>query len=126
MANDESGSSFVAGFVLGGIVGAIVGILLAPKPGSETRADLLIQSETLRTRAEDLAARVREQVGPTVEGVRERIGPAMEGVRERVTPVAERVAATVSGTVPGSVVDDGLDGKASWEESPDSDADKKV
>jgi len=126
MASDESGSSFVAGFVLGGIVGAIVGILLAPKPGSETRADLLIQSETLRGRAEDLAARVREQVGPTVEGVRERVGPAVEGVRERVTPIAERVVANLSGNAPGSVVDDGAGGEASWEESPDSDAGKKV
>ena len=91
MANDDSGSSFVAGFMLGGIVGAIAGILLAPKAGSETRAGLLEQSELLRERAEVLAANVRERVGPTVEGLRERVGPAVESVRDRVEPVAERV-----------------------------------
>jgi hypothetical protein len=100
--------------------------LLAPKPGSETRADLLIQSETLRARAEDLAARVREQVGPAVEGVRERVGPAIEGVRERVTPVAERVAASVSGTAPGSEADGGPGAEASADEAPASDGHKKA
>ena len=86
MADNDSGGSFVAGFLMGGIVGTVVGILLAPKPGSETRADLLEQSELLRTRAEELAARVRERVGPAMEGVRERVAPAVDGVRERVTP----------------------------------------
>ena len=85
MADSDSGGSFVAGFLMGGIVGTVVGILLAPKPGSETRADLLEQSELLRTRAEELAARVRERVGPAMEGVREKVGPAVDGVRERVT-----------------------------------------
>jgi hypothetical protein len=89
--------------------------LLAPKPGSETRADLLIQSETLRARAEDLAARVRE-----------RVGPAMEGVRERVTPVAERVAASVSGTAPGSEADGGPGAEASADEAPARDGNKKA
>ena len=81
MADSDSGGSFVAGFLMGGIVGTVVGILLAPKPGSETRADLLEQSELLRARAEELAARVRERVGPAMEGVRERVGPAVDGVR---------------------------------------------
>jgi hypothetical protein len=95
MANDDQAGSFVTGCLIGGIVGAVLGILLAPKPGSETRADLLAQSEDLRVRAEELAAKVRERVGPAVEGVRERMGPAMESVRERVEPVAERVSSRV-------------------------------
>ena len=95
MANDDSGGSFVTGFLLGGIVGAIVGILLAPKAGSETRAELAQQTEALRERAEEVAAKVREAIGPTVEVVREHVGPAMEGVRERVAPVAEAVTARV-------------------------------
>ena len=73
MANSDNGGSFVSGFLMGGIVGTVIGILLAPKPGSETRADLVEQSETMRARAEELAARVRERVGPAVEGVRDRV-----------------------------------------------------
>ena len=74
MANGN-GSSFITGFLIGGVVGAVVGIMLAPKSGSETRADLLEQSEALRVRGEELAARVRERVGPAVDSVRERVQP---------------------------------------------------
>jgi gas vesicle protein len=84
MANGDSGGSFITGFVVGGIVGAIVGIMLAPKSGSETRTDLLEQSEALRARAEELAARVRERVGPTVDSMRERVSPVAEQVSARV------------------------------------------
>ena len=74
MANGN-GSSFISGFVIGGLVGAVVGILLAPKSGSETRSDLIEQSEALRLRGEELAAKVRERVGPAVDSVRERVQP---------------------------------------------------
>ena len=74
MGND-SGSSFISGFLIGGLVGAVVGIMLAPKSGAETRAELLEQSEALRVRGEEMAARVRERVGPTVDSVRERVQP---------------------------------------------------
>lgn len=89
MANDDSGNSFVAGFLVGGIVGAIVGILLAPKPGSETRSSLVEQSESLREQADELAARVREAAGPTIEALKDRVGPAIEDIRSRVNPTAE-------------------------------------
>jgi gas vesicle protein len=95
MASNDDGASFVMGFLVGGIVGAIAGILMAPKTGSETRATIIEQSETLRDRAEELAARVRERAGPTVDNVRERMAPAVEGVREKVSPVVERVSSAV-------------------------------
>ena len=91
MASNDNGSSFALGFVLGGIIGAIVGVLIAPKSGSETRAELAERSEGLRTRAEELAATLLERTGPAVAGVRERVGPAVEGVRERVGPAVEGV-----------------------------------
>ena len=72
MANGN-GNSFISGFLIGGLVGAVVGVMLAPKSGSETRAELIEQSEALRVRGEELAARVRERVGPAVETVRERV-----------------------------------------------------
>ena len=92
MANSDSGWSFATGFFMGAVVGAVAGILLAPKSGLETRTNIIEQSEAWRGQAEEMAAKVREKVGPTLEGVRERMGPAVEEVRGRVTPVAERVA----------------------------------
>ena len=65
-------------FVLGFVAGAVVGVLLAPKPGSETRADLADYGEVVRERAEEVAARVRERVGPSVESLRETVGPVIE------------------------------------------------
>ena len=82
--NDNNGNSFTLGFLLGGIIGAIVGVRLAPKSGAETRADLAVRSEELRDKAEDLAATVRERVGPAMETVRERMGPVVDDVSARI------------------------------------------
>ena len=95
MADNGNGSSFALGFLVGGILGTVVGILIAPKPGVETRAELAERSEVWRLRAEEMAATVRERMGPAVEGVRERVTPAVEVVRERVGPVVEQVSARV-------------------------------
>ncbi|MDD9994513.1 MAG: YtxH domain-containing protein, partial [Dehalococcoidia bacterium] len=44
MAGKGNAGSFLIGFV----VGAVVGLLLAPKPGAETRADLADYGEVVR------------------------------------------------------------------------------
>lgn len=120
MANNDDGGNFIAGFLFGGFVGVIVGVLLAPKAGSETRAELAGQSEVWRDRAEEIAAKVRERVGPAVEGVRERVAPAVEGMRERVGPVAEAINASVGRGAAESAVDGGPadDDDAGEPESP--------
>ena len=104
MANDDGGSSFALGF----LVGAVVGILIAPRAGADMRADLGGRSEAWRSRAEEMAAvmrermsptveNVRERVRPTVDSVRERINPAVESMRERVGPVMEQVTSRMGG-----------------------------
>lgn len=91
MADDDGGWSFVSGFFLGAVIGGITGILLAPKPGSETRSELQEQSETWRARAEELSSKIRNQLGPTLDEIRERVGPTVEEVRERVRPAVQEV-----------------------------------
>jgi|GEM_PF-2952851 hypothetical protein len=108
MANNDDGGTFVVGFLLGGIIGAIVGILLAPKAGSETRAELAGQSEVWRDRAEEIAARVRERVGPAVVGVRERVAPDGEIMRERVAPEADPINSRLGSSTAVPAVDGGL------------------
>ena len=68
----------VGAFLVGFAAGAIVGLLLAPKPGTETRADLADYGEAVRERAEEVAARVSERVGPSVESIRDAVGPVIE------------------------------------------------
>lgn len=68
MSSDERGSSglpcFALGLGIGVAVGALAGLLLAPKPGKETREELLEKArkaaEELRNRIEELKARVEE------------------------------------------------------------------
>ena len=58
MADKQSEGSFLMGFIVGGVVGVVAGLVLAPKPGSETRADLADYGEVVRERAEEVAAQV--------------------------------------------------------------------
>ena len=114
MANNDDGGTFMTGFLFGGIIGAIVGILLAPKSGSETRAELAGQSEVWRDRAEEIAARVRERVGPAVEGVRERVAPGLDIMREPVAPVAD----DINSRVPRGTVEPAADGGLALDAGP--------
>ena len=47
---------------------------------SETRADLFDYGEVVRERAEEMAARVKDEVGPTVENVRNKVVPVIEQI----------------------------------------------
>ena len=80
MSDKDSGSQFMMGFIIGGIIGVVAGILLAPKPGSETRADLFDYGEVVREKAEEMAARVKDEVGPAVENVRDKVAPVIEQI----------------------------------------------
>ena len=92
MANNRGGgASFILGMLVGGAVGAAIGMMMAPKSGPETRADLAERSEMWRTVAEELAASLRERARPAME----RINPAVEVVRERVNPVVEQVTSRI-------------------------------
>ena len=100
MASNNSGGSFAIGFIIGGLVGAAAALLFAPKKGSETRSDLLVRSQAMRSRAEELAAQARSQAQDRatvgMATAKERIGPAYEGVRERVTPVVDQVSSRIA------------------------------
>lgn len=60
MSNNRSGT-FVGGLVLGAAVGAIAGLLLAPRPGRETRQILKKSADALPELAEDLSSSVQLQ-----------------------------------------------------------------
>ena len=93
MGNNDNGGSFALGLLVGGIIGALIGMLLAPKPGSETRSEIWERSETLRSRADEAAASLRERVGPAADGVSSRFRPAVESVREAGASAIENVNA---------------------------------
>ncbi len=99
MSDNSSGGGFFLGLFVGGVIGALAALLLAPKRGAETRADLLELGETWRTRADEMAAEMRsrgmaelsqvgERVGPAVDSLRERGGATLESMREAGSGVA--------------------------------------
>ncbi|MBM3932807.1 MAG: YtxH domain-containing protein [SAR202 cluster bacterium] len=60
-------------------------MLMAPKSGKDTRQELMDRGDKLRHQAEEMAASLKEKVGPKVENVREQ-------VNERVAPLAGRIS----------------------------------
>lgn len=61
MKESESGGGFVAGFLLGGIAGAALALLLAPRTGDENAGTLRERTIELRLKAEEAAAKAREE-----------------------------------------------------------------
>ena len=76
----DSGGGFITGFLFGGIVGAAFGLLLAPKPGQETRNELKNQSDIIRSKMEDIGSAARDRLGPVVDEFKEKIGPKIDEV----------------------------------------------
>ena len=58
---------FGTGLVLGGVIGVLTGLLLAPRPGEETRAQVAERIAGLRQRAEEITAEARGRVRGTIE-----------------------------------------------------------
>ena len=82
------------GVIAGGLAGALIGLLIAPKKGSETRADMKVRTTALRSRAVELASRGRSQAGErasvSIAAVKERAAPIYSGVRERISLYSDR------------------------------------
>ena len=97
MAENDSGWSFMTGFLIGAIAGGIAGVVMAPRPGTETRANLIERSGTWRARAEEAAANLKDIVGPAVDDIREKIVPVAEQFSARGS------RAGVSGSPSGGV-----------------------
>ena len=76
----DSGGGFITGFLFGGIVGAAFGLLLAPKPGQETRNELRNQSDIIRSKMEDIGTAARDRLGPAVDEIKEKFGPKIDEV----------------------------------------------
>ncbi len=89
MKSEEGGAGFVSGFLLGGLVGAAAALLLTPRSGEETRDTLMDRGIVLKDKAEEVAAKAREEadellsLGKTMlEDQKARIREAVEEGRE--------------------------------------------
>ena len=117
----ETGGGCSTGLILGAIIGTVAGILMAPKPGSETRSELLEKSDYWREKAEKLSELVVERLGPTIETVRENVPPTLENMRSRVDPLIEQVNSRFINPEP-----DMVDQQETEEHTPKSDSTKST
>jgi gas vesicle protein len=83
---DRGGGSQTGSFILGALVGAGLALLLAPKSGEETQAELKERARQLRDTAEDKVRVAQQQL-------EERLDTARGSVTERMDTVKEAVSA---------------------------------
>ena len=72
----RSGMSMVKGMLIGGLIGAATALLLAPRSGEETRAEL-------RNKAMEYRDRTRDVVNETMSQARSKADDVKEGVLEK-------------------------------------------
>lgn len=100
----ENGNGFLAGFILGGLAGAGVMLVLAPRSGEETRAELQQAGVRLRDQAaEGLEAaqgnvtQARHKVDQAAADLRQKAGKFQKQAQEIFDDQRERLAGAIEG-----------------------------
>lgn len=89
--NNMNGKDFLLGAVVGGILGAVTALLLAPKPGSELRADIKETAGAVSARTQDIANRVGERSTELARTVGSHTSEWVDKAKELATSVAGEV-----------------------------------
>lgn len=80
----RGGGAGAGTFLLGALVGAAVALLLAPRSGAETQAEIAGAARRLAGDVQGRVSGARDEVMSRVEGARDRVGGALDGVRGQV------------------------------------------
>ena len=91
---DNGLDKFITGVLAGALIGTAIGMLLAPKPGNETR-------QIVRERAGEYLETARERAGAYFGTARERAAGPIGAARERI----QRVRGNNSSGTPDMVED---------------------
>ncbi len=83
MSNNRSGG-FIGGVLLGAAIGTLTGLLVAPRPGRETRQLLKKSADALPELAEDLSTSVQIQADRLSESALRNWDETLERLREAI------------------------------------------
>lgn len=83
MAENKSGA-FLGGVVIGTAIGAVTGLLVAPRPGKETRQFLRKSADAVPEIVEDLATSLQLQTGRLSESSLRRWEATLVRLREAI------------------------------------------
>jgi len=89
--NNMNGKDFLLGVVVGGIIGAATALLLAPKTGSELRADLRQTADALSSRTQELAHQIGDRSQQIARTVSTQTSELMGRAKELASTMAEEV-----------------------------------
>jgi gas vesicle protein len=79
----RSGKSVVTGLLIGGLIGAVTALLMAPRSGEETRAEI-------KNKAIEYRDRTRDVVNETVSQAKSKADELKEGVVEKADELRHR------------------------------------
>ena len=82
---------FAKGLVIGSVIATLITLLLAPKSGAATRADIRQQGGAIRSRAATRATEFGSRITPRLEDARENVVQKLGTVSERGSAVISRV-----------------------------------
>ena len=100
----NGGGGFALGLLVGGVIGAAAGLLLAPKPGAETRSELMEMGETWRVRADSMAADMRSRGMQELSDVGQRVGPAVDSLKARGASTVANARSRMGGAEDGAQI----------------------
>lgn len=86
-----NGKDFLLGVVVGGIIGAATALLLAPKSGSELRADLRETAGTVSARTQEIAQQIGERSQQIARTVSTQTTEIVGKAKELASTVADEV-----------------------------------
>jgi len=91
----RGGGAGAGTFLLGALVGAAVALLLAPRSGAETQAEIAGAARRLAGDVQGRVSGARDEVMSRVEGARDRVGGAFDGVRGQVETRVQQARAAL-------------------------------
>ena len=97
----------IIGVVAGGVIGLVVGLLVAPKTGSQARADIRRVGGVWKAKAGAKAAELRKSCSARMEKARQSVGPTVASVRESAASTVTRIGGQRAGSAPGKQDGDG-------------------
>ncbi len=78
-----STGKFLTGFIIGGAIGAIAGVLLAPKSGEETRAQLSKTAKETAKRTKETVEEIQNKADDVVSDLQKK-GEEIKGQLEKL------------------------------------------
>ncbi len=57
-----TGNRFLTGLIAGAVIGSVAGLLMAPKPGKETRQFVAYRANELKSKAGGYAVTIRQKI----------------------------------------------------------------